>query len=105
VRDGSLRFSNGTDVPSSTYEAKPPEIADIMIFQKQNTIGCYIDLRLPGQFRSKIEPIEKPMKPPEGLSIQTRVVAELDDSAEDEEEYEDDGEEEYEEEDDGDEEE
>ena len=92
LRDGSLRFSRGTDVPSSTYEAKPPEIADIMVFQKQNTIGCYMDLRLPGQFRSKIEPIENPMKPPEGLSTQTRVVADFEDS-EDDEEYDEDDEE------------
>jgi prepilin-type N-terminal cleavage/methylation domain-containing protein len=61
-RDGSLRFTMGADVDSRLY--KDQKDADIVIYQAMSHVACFIDLRLPGQFKSQIIVVEElPKKP------------------------------------------
>jgi prepilin-type N-terminal cleavage/methylation domain-containing protein len=63
-RDGSLLFPLGADVPTASFKTDPQQNYDIAVFQVGNTTGCFIDLRLPGQFRSEIIPMaEAPARP------------------------------------------
>lgn len=58
-RDGSLTFASGADVSSAFFKEQIPPSADIMIYQANNPTVCFIDLRLPGQIRSKMVPTGK----------------------------------------------
>jgi hypothetical protein len=64
-RDGSLMFPLGADVPSASFKANPEESYDIAVYQVGNQTACFIDLRLPGQFRSESRPMAEPAKRPE----------------------------------------
>ena len=61
-RDGTLVFgTGGADVPTATYNESldmPPN-ADVMVFQTESHSAVYIDLRSPGQFRSKLGLVEE----------------------------------------------
>ncbi|MBI4605702.1 MAG: prepilin-type N-terminal cleavage/methylation domain-containing protein [Planctomycetes bacterium] len=55
-RDGSLTFVTGTDVGTTFFKEAIPSQADIVIRQTMNATACFIDLRAPGQMRSKMVP-------------------------------------------------
>ncbi|MGQ9589039.1 MAG: pilus assembly FimT family protein [Planctomycetota bacterium] len=57
-RDGSLRFETGADVSTNFFNEPVPSKADIVIYQTGGTTACFVDLRLAGQIRTKIVPIE-----------------------------------------------
>jgi prepilin-type N-terminal cleavage/methylation domain-containing protein len=57
-RDGTVVFAGGgDDVPSDQFKLKdhPPENADIMVYQAQNTVVLFVDIRQTGQIRSRID--------------------------------------------------
>lgn len=56
-RDGGVVFANGgDDVPTTEYNAKlVPDNADLIIYQAGSSTACFVDLRLTGQIRSKVE--------------------------------------------------
>jgi hypothetical protein len=58
-RDGSLTFASGADQSSAFFKEQIPPTADIMIYQANSPTVCFIDLRLPGQIRSKMVPTGK----------------------------------------------
>lgn len=58
-RDGSLTFASGADVSSAFFKESVPPLCDLMIYQANNQTVCFIDLRLPGQIRSKLVPTGK----------------------------------------------
>jgi prepilin-type N-terminal cleavage/methylation domain-containing protein len=66
-RDGSLMFPLGADVPTANFKTAPQQNYDLAVFQVGNNTGCFIDLRLPGQFRSEVIPMaETPTRPDAG---------------------------------------
>jgi prepilin-type N-terminal cleavage/methylation domain-containing protein len=66
-RDGSLMFPLGADVPTANFKTDAQKYHDIAVFQAGNTTGCFIDLRLPGQFRSEVVAMaEAAVRPEEG---------------------------------------
>lgn len=68
-RDGSVTFNTGSDVASSEYKREFPDTADIVIKQVGNNSACFMDLRPPGQFRSKVVLLrEVPRKPDMGVA-------------------------------------
>lgn len=67
-RDGSVTFNTGSDVASSEYKREVPDTADIVIKQVGNNSACFMDLRPPGQFRSKVVLLrDVPRKPDAGV--------------------------------------
>jgi len=65
-RDGSLVFGSGADVSSALFKEPIPPNADIIVYQVGNHNAGYIDMRLPGQLRSKMVARETaPEKPPQ----------------------------------------
>lgn len=63
-RDGSVEFNVGSDVSSIFYKKDPPTHADLIIYVKNNSTACYIDLQLTGQNRSKLVVLEAEPEPP-----------------------------------------
>lgn len=66
-RDGSLVFSGGGgDVSSKGFTdlTKIPELSDVMIYQAGNTTACFIDFKLTGQIKYRVDPLPQlPARP------------------------------------------
>jgi type II secretory pathway pseudopilin PulG len=75
-RDGSLTFATGSDVATSEFKKEIPETADIAIFSSLSNTGCFIDLRLPGQIRSRMVPLKEPPARPQARN-ETAIAAQF----------------------------
>jgi hypothetical protein len=64
-RDGTLTFTSGADVSTTSFQQEVPELADMVIYQAGNSTACFIDFRPTGQMRSKTVPLEN--QPPRPL--------------------------------------